>query len=337
MMDIARELNVSVVTVSKVLRNQGRISEATRKRVLRRAEQLNYKVNWVARSLATGRTYTLGLLLPDFTHAFFAEIAKAIAATVRGHGYHVIVSYFEENPELEASEADSMLARQVDGLIIASAQSHGQVDLFSQLRGRDLPFVLIDRPIDGVDASFVGADNCAIGKLATQHLLTVGCRRVAHLRGPDIGIAGARAEGYRLALAKHRVEVDERYIVAGGYTDEAGYDGMQRLLGLETIPDGVFCYNDPVAIGAMRAIFEAGLNVPEDIAVIGAGNVHYSDVLRVQLSTVDQGTCRIGRQAAELLLKHMTSKRKLRPKTVLIPPQLVIRRSSQCDGRGEAD
>src|SRR5579863_1239616 len=122
MLDIARDLNVSVVTVSKVLRNQGRISEATRERVLRRAKQLNYQMNWVARSLVTRRTYTIGLLLPEFTHPFFAEIARAVAQTVRPHGYHVVISCFEEDPSLELSEADSLLARQVDGLVIASAQ-----------------------------------------------------------------------------------------------------------------------------------------------------------------------------------------------------------------------
>ena len=187
MMDIARDLNVSVVTVSKVLRNQGRISDSTRKRVLRRAKQLNYQMNWVARSLVTRRTFTIGLLLPDFTHPFFAEIAKAVASTVRPHGYHVLVSYFEENPALEVSEADSLLARQVDGLIIASVQPLNRVDLFERIQARKVPFILIDRPIEGVHASFVGADNRSIGRLATEHLIEQGCRCVAHLRGPDMG------------------------------------------------------------------------------------------------------------------------------------------------------
>src|SRR5437016_6610373 len=169
MMDIARDLNVSVVTVSKVLRNQGRISDSTRKRVLRRAKQLNYQMNWVARSLVTRRTFTIGLLLPDFTHPFFAESSKAVASTVRPHGYHVLVSYFEENPALEISEADSLLARQVDGLIIASVQPINRVELFERIRTRKVPFILIDRPIEGVNASFVGADNRSIGKLATEH------------------------------------------------------------------------------------------------------------------------------------------------------------------------
>jgi LacI family transcriptional regulator len=329
MMDIARDLNISVVTVSKVLRNQGKISDSTRKRVLRRAKQLNYQMNWVARSLVTRRTFTIGLLLPDFTHPFFAEIAKAVASSVRPHGYHAIVSYFEENPALEMSEADSLLARQVDGLVIASVQPHNRLDLFQRIRARKVPFVLIDRPIDGVNAPFVGADNRSIGRLATEHLIEQGCRCVAHLRGPDIGIAAERLHGYRIALAKRDLPMQPRYVVAGGYTDDSGYEGMRRLLQLRPLPDGIFCYNDPVAIGAMKAIFEASLEVPNDICVVGAGNVHYSDVLRVPLTTVDQGTSRIGTRAAELLLERIAAKRMLRAKRVLIPPKLVVRKSTQ--------
>ena len=181
-LDIARDLGVSVVTVSKVLRSQGNISEATRKRVLQRAEELSYQTNWIARSLVTRRTFTIGLLLPDFTHPFFAEIAKAVADTIRPHDYHLIVSYFEEDPSQERAEATSLVSRQVDGLIIASAQTPDRLDEFESIRKRKIPFVLIDRPIDGAKASFVGVDNEAIGKLATSHLIAQGCRRIAHLQ-----------------------------------------------------------------------------------------------------------------------------------------------------------
>ncbi len=326
MQDIARGLNVSVVTVSKVLRNKGKISQATRQKVLARAKKLNYQTNWIARSLVTRRTFTIGLLLPDFTHPFFAEIAKAIAETVRPHGYHVIISYFEENPQLEKIEAESLLARQVDGLIMAS--SHSGAGAFENIKERETPFVLIDRPIAGAQACFVGVDNQAIGQLATSHLIERGCRRIAHLRGPGLGIAKGRMEGYRRALAKSGLPVPAGYIVDAGYQDESGHEAMRSLLQTSPMPDGVFCYNDPVAIGAMRAIAEAGLRVPEDIAVAGAGNVHYSDFLAVPLTTVDQGTCEIGKRAADLLLERIGSKRKLPAKKILIEPRLVIRQST---------
>jgi LacI family transcriptional regulator len=283
----------------------------------------------VARSLVTHRTYTVGLLLPDFTHPFFAEIAKTIADAVRPHGYHVIISYFEEDPALERNEAESLLARQVDGLIIASAQPADQRELFDGMDSRKVPFVLIDRPMMGVRASFVGVDNEAIGRLATTHLIAQGCQRIAHLRGPGMGIAAARFEGYRQALAQQNGVACAAHIVEAGYDDRSGYQGMRELLRAEPVPDGVFCYNDPVAIGAMKAIFEAGLRVPGDIAVVGAGNVHYSDVLAVPLTTVDQGTGKIGRCAAELLLKQIGAKRSVQPRKVLIAPRLVLRQSTR--------
>ncbi len=333
MMDIARDLNVSVVTVSKVLRHQGRISDATRKRVLQHAKKLNYQMNWVARSLVTRRTYTIGLLLPEFAHPFFAEIARAVANGVRPHGYHVLIASFEEDPELEASEVDSLLARQVDGLIIATAQPSRQAEMFKRVAARKTPYVLIDRPVSGLRASFVGADNRAIGRMATEHLIARGYRCIAHLRGPQVGIAAERLEGYRSALKKGGLRHDENYVVDAGYTETTGYEGMKKLLVSNPQPDAVFCYNDPVAIGAMRAIREAGLRLPHDIAVVGAGNVHYNDALSVPLTSVDQGTCKIGTLAAELLLARISTNRGLRPKKILIPPRLVERESTRrgCD------
>ena len=329
MLDIAKGLNVSVVTVSKVLHNQGKISAATRRRVLRRAKELNYRTNWIARSLVTRRTYTIGLLLPDFTHPFFAEIAKAVAEAVRPHGYHVVISYFEEDASLERNEAESLVARQVDGLIVASAQPPERIELFEGIRKRKVPFVLIDRPIPGARASFVGADNEAIGRLATNHLIAQGCHRIAHLRGPALGIAAERLAGYRRALERRDCAVPANYVVHAGYEDGSGYQAMRKLLRSRPMPDGVFCFNDPVAIGAMKAILEAGLTIPDDIAVVGAGNVHYSDLLAVPLTTVDQGTRQIGSRAAELLLEQIGSKRVLRAKKILIKPRLVVRQSTR--------
>jgi LacI family transcriptional regulator len=329
MRDIAADMNVSVVTVSKVLRNQGKISTATRKRVLAHARKLNYQMNWVARSLVTRRTFTIGLLLPEFTHPFFAEIAKVVAQKVRAHGYHVIISYSEEDPELEISEADSLLARQVDGLIIASVRSSHGHGIFERIRDRKIPFVLIDRPIEGLQASFVGVDDFALGKLATEHLIEQGCTRIAHLRGPRIGIADARVEGYSGALRKFRLRVPSHYVVFGGHSRASGHAGMLDLLQLQPPPDAVFCYNDLVAIGAIKAIIESNLRVPQDVCVVGAGNVLYSDILAVPLTTIDQGTAVIGERAAELLLERMSSKSSFRPKRVLIPPKLVWRESSR--------
>jgi LacI family transcriptional regulator len=144
-----------------------------------------------------------------------------------------------------------------------------------------------------------------------------------------MGIAEARHQGYRQSLKAHKLVMPPEYVVEASYDDAMGFKAMQRLLQAQPAPDGVFCYNDPVAIGAMKAAANAGLNVPRDIAVIGAGNVHYSDLLSVPLSTVDQGTSQIGTQAAELLMQQITSKRPVPAKNVLIVPKLVVRQSTE--------
>jgi LacI family transcriptional regulator len=192
-----------------------------------------------------------------------------------------------------------------------------------------VPLVLIDRPMEGVRASFVGVDNEAVGRLATTHLIEQGCRRIAHLRGPRIGLAAKRLNGYLASLKKNKLTAPKGYVVDAGFQDHSGYLAMKQLLTVNPVPDGVFCYNDPVAIGAMKALREAGLKVPEDVAVVGAGNVHYSDALAVPLTTIDQKTREIGARAAELLLGQIGSKRTPRPEKILIVPELVPRKSTE--------
>jgi len=165
--------------------------------------------------------------------------------------------------------------------------------------------------------------------LATRHLIEQGCCHIAHLRGPELGIADDRLAGYRQALKKNGITSPARYIVPARYLDTTGYSAMRKLLEATPRPDGVFCYNDPVAIGAIKAICEARLRVPDDIAVVGAGNVHYSDVLAVPLTTVDQNTETIGKQAAELLLEQINANQKTRVRRVLVTPKLVVRQSTQ--------
>jgi LacI family transcriptional regulator len=328
MKDIARDLNVSVVTVSKVLRNHSDIGPATRERVLRRVKELGYQPNWIARSLVTHRTYLVGLVVPDLMHSFFAEVAKGVARALQPRGYHLVLSNSEENPELEAQEVELLLARQVDGLLLASAQRTGHAALFDRLAEQKVPAVLLDRRVPGLDLSYVGVDDAEVGRMATEHLIERGCRRIAHIRGPEISTGQGRLAGYRRALEKHGLRVPSRYVARGDSADSTGYEAMRRLLALSPPPDGVFCYNDPVAAGAMKAALECGLRVPQDLAVVGAGNVHYSDLLRVPLSTIDQSSSLIGENAAALLLDLIESNGEGRPRTVLLPPQLVARDSS---------
>jgi LacI family transcriptional regulator len=326
--DIARDLNVSVMTVSKVVRNCADVGAETRSRVMARIKELNYQPNWVARSLAARRTFIIGLIVPDLMHSFFAEIAKGVSATIRPLGYDMVICNSEENSENEASEVDRLLARQVDGLLIASAQQPGETELFSRIDARGVPFVLIDRRFSESSAPYVGADDEAIGHMATQHLLDRGCRRIAHIAGPQLAPGTGRLKGYRETLLAAGIKLPDAY-VEHAMDDDTGYEAASRLLKLTPRPDAIFGYNDPTAAGAMKAILEAGIKIPEEIKVIGVGNVHYSDLLRVPLSTIDQSSASIGELAADILIKSIGGKRRRTVKPVLIDPLLIARESTR--------
>jgi LacI family transcriptional regulator len=279
-----------------------------------------------------GQTWTLGLVVPDLLHPFFATIAKAISTEIREQGYSLLISSSDDDPELEVQEIQQLLARRVDVLMVASTQLSG--DGFRRLEERKTPYVLLDRRLPGLDAHFIGTDDETVGFLATTHLLEQGCRRIAHIRGPKISTAIGRLQGYRRALASHEMAPLPGHIVSLGQSGdhrgvESGYEAARSLLATSPRPDGIFCFNDPCAMGTMRAILEAELRIPEDLAVIGCGNLSYSDLLRVPLSSVDQGSETIGKRAAALALELAEKKRGQPPKHELVEPHLVARASSQ--------
>jgi LacI family transcriptional regulator len=331
MKDIALDLGLSVVTISKVLRNHSDIGEETRQRVLNRMRELNYQPNLAARALVTGHSFTIGLVVPDLVHSFFAEVAKGLSSVLRKQGYRLLISTSEEDPALERGEIDDLLARRVDALIVASTQ--WTVESFRRIEEREMPYVLIDRNFLGLPANFVGVDDEEVGRLATEHLISIGCRRIAHIRGPEVSTAMGRLEGYRRALARHELDAPAAYVVCGKSIDDkgdvSGQEAMKRLLVLDPRPDAVFCYNDPTAMGALREILDSGLRVPEDVAVIGCGNVYYAHLLRVPLSSVDQDSTGIGESAAKLALSLVEAKgAPVRPQSVLLQPKVVARAST---------
>ena len=330
MKDIAADLGLSMVTISKVLHGHPDIGEETRQRVLKRVKELRYQPNVAARSLVTGRSYLVGLVVPDLLHPFFAEVAKSLARTLRTRGYSLIIASSEEDPEIEEQEVEHMVASRLDGLVVAAATTSRA--LFDRLDKEQLAYVLIDRSFSGLSANFVGMDDIAAGSLATQHLIDRGCARIAHIRGRDDSTGTQRLEGYRRAMNAAGMAVLEKYVILRETVDTEsrlqGYEAMQRLLAVKPRPDGVFCYNDPMAIGAMDAVLNAGLRIPDDIAIIGCGNLHYDDSLRVPLSSIDQQSRLIGERAGKLVLGMIQAKTRTKPKSVVLEPQLVERAST---------
>ena len=331
MKDIAQDLGVSVVTISKVLRNHTDISVETRERVLKRMKELNYRPNLAARALITGKTQTMGLVVPGLVHSFFAQVAKGLSAVLREKSYSLLITSSEEDGALEVQEVDQMLAHRVDALMVASTLTTPAI--LERLREHQTPFILIDRHFPEVKTHFVGSDDREIGRMATAHLIRHGCQRIAHIRGKDISTGIGRVVGFRESLAEAGMPIREEHIIDGRYGedvgDQSGYEAMKHLLDLDPRPDGVFCFNDATAIGAIKAIFEAGLRVPQDIAIVGVGNAWNSALLRVPLTTIDQNSAAIGSEAAQLAFRLLGHKGEtmMAPETILVAPTLIERES----------
>jgi LacI family transcriptional regulator len=334
---IASELGVSVTTISKVLNNHGDISEATRDRVLAKIEELGYQRNAVARSLTLRRTHTIGIVIPDLMHSFFVEIIQGIEPVASVRGFGLLLCSSGEDPGKERSELEMLRSRQVDGIVLASAHGSANDDLLEQFTGHGTGLVMIDRDDHPkVECHRVLTDDERVGTLATNHLLDLGRRAIAHIGGPDIVHAKRREHGWREALKARDIRVAGDWFVQAGFMESDGYRAMKRMLTVRPRIDAVFAANDPAAIGAMKAIWEAGLRVPEDIAIVGVGDIALVDLLRVPLTTVSWSRKDQGLNAAELLLNGLESDEVVPPRRVIIPPRLVVRESCGASaGRAE--
>jgi len=329
--DIADRLGVSLVTVSKVLRNEHDVGQATRRRVLHLAKQLNYQPNMLARGLASGRSFTVGLIVPDLVHSFFAELAKGVSAGLRRESYQLILASAEEDPELERMETENLLARGVDALVVASCQS--STSGFRSLLKSRVPFVLLDRQLERLNTCFVGTDDVAAGRIATEHLIQLNRRKIAHISGEMISTSVGRLRGYKNALRANKIPFRQELVAIRSRLEEAGVEigrsAMAELLRLKRRPDAVFCYNDLTAVGAIRCLRANKLRIPEDVAVIGCGNLILSSYLEVPLSSIDQSPQLQGEEAAKLALSLIagnagTSSNSLRVKPKLVPRQSTL-------------
>lgn len=320
--DIARALNVSKMTVSRAINNHPEISSETRARILATAQKMKYRPNQFARALMTKQSYLIGIVVPDLMHSYFAEICRGVESFARPAGYQNLICSTDEEPRKEMDEIEALLSR-TDGLIVASTLSASEAKFYKRLISDGAKIVLIDRVLEGLRCSAVTTDDVQVGTLATQHLIKLGHRRIGHLRGPDVSTAVKRLQGYREAISKAKLKSMVREC---GFTETDGYAAMQKWIAAGDLPSAIFAANDPAAIGAMAAANEAGLKVPDDIALVGAGSIHYGDMLRVPLTTVSWSKAEMGQAAATLLLELIDGKKKNRTVTVL--PELLIRHSS---------
>ena len=326
--DIAVRLQLSVSTVSAALQGRGDISQQTRERVMAAVEELGYQPDTIARSLVTRRSHVLGVVIPDLSRSFFSELIKGVDSVASDEGYSLLVCNTDESAEKEDQVLRMLRSRRVDGLLVASAHNARAKDWKRAFANLVVPVIFIDRRFPRLP--FVGGDDEEIGLQATTHLAEQGYRRIAHICGPHtVATAIGRRKGYLKALKKLSLGLVPEFIIESRYHEESGgYEAMQKLLALRPPPDAVFAASDPIAIGAMQAALDAGLQIPERLGLIGVGGHQYSKYLRVPLSTVDQQRFRIGQDAARLLLEFIGGKKPGHAEHILVEPHLVIRASS---------
>lgn len=327
--DIAKELGVSTVTVSKVLRGSSDVGDVTRARVSQRMKELNYQPNMLARALTSGQSLAVGLVVPDLVHPFFAELAKSLGGALRQSGFALMLASSEEDPEIEQKEIRTLVNRGMDAIVVASCQPHAMTRPLLERTGT--PLILLDRRFRSQRANFVGCNDVMAGELATRHLLAIGRTRIAHIGGRSTSPSIDRLHGYQKALSKASVHAPKNYVVTRERFEEvgdtAGYQAMQELLSRRVRPDAVFCYNDLTAVGAMQAAMEAGLSIPQEVAFVGCGNLRYARYLKIPLTSIDQSTARIGAMVGELAISLARMPHQP-PQVKLLEPTLVVRQSS---------
>ncbi|MBI4910357.1 MAG: LacI family DNA-binding transcriptional regulator [Acidobacteria bacterium] len=325
---IAADLGLSIMAVSKALRGHKDIGEETRRKVLERARELNYRPNLLPGQMISGRTRTIGMVLPTIETSYFAELVQGVTSRLRAYGYQLLLCNSDGELDHEREHVAALLGHQVEGIVISPVGAMEAQQEYAYLLESTVPSVMVGRGKPAFAANFFGSDGIAIGRAATEHLIQQGCRRVAHIQGPPQAGSMQRRAGFEQAMAASKRKTPHGYIAGPAGSIEAGYLSMRTLLSAHVAPDGVFCHNDLAAAGALKAILEAGLRVPDEIALVGVGNLIFSDLLRVPLTTIEQHPVAMGERAAEFLVGLVEERLPRRIVQEFVPFELVVRESS---------
>ncbi|MFC5451131.1 LacI family DNA-binding transcriptional regulator [Paenibacillus aestuarii] len=324
--DVAQAAGVSIATVSKVINQTGRISDKTRKHVYEVMEKLKYEPNMVASALTKKSTYTLGLTLPDLANPFFAEIARAVEDRGREYGFSVLICSTDNDPDKEVQYLSLLTQKRVDGIISAARIQNDH--FLKKMLQHHIPFVLITREMPTLAVDTVMVDDFLGGYLAGSHLVELGHKRIAILvEDMDNTSNLERIRGCRQAMAASNVMLDEGLVLISGYSVECGKSTMKELLSLDERPSAVFACNDLLAIGAIQAAREVGLQLPSDLSVVGFDNTTLATIIDPPLTTISQPIQEIGRRAVDLLIQEIKQEKVLKQRVVLLP-DLVLRKSS---------
>lgn len=324
--DIARKAGVAPSVVSRALNNKYGVKSSTKELILKLAEEMNYYPNTAARSLVTRKTGTIGIMMADISEPFYSQIIKGMEYIANQTGYTLLFSNSYESIEHNRVLHKMINAERVDGLVIVG--SNIQEKNFSMtLIEQEIPFVLVERNFSDPRVNCIWVDNIEGAYLATKYLIEKGRRKIAHIAGNlYFQVTLDRIEGYKKALREAKIDYSEELIVSGNYVWQSGYETMKDILRHHPQCDSVFIASDTMAYGALQAIAEAGLSVPDDIAVIGFDDLEFSRLTNPPLTTVHQPRYEMGKKSLELLVALLRNKKENGVK-ICLKPELVIRRS----------
>jgi LacI family transcriptional regulator len=329
--DIARIANVSHTTVSRALNNKSRIRHETKEKILSIAKELNYRPDFIARSLVMKRTKTLGLVITTISNPFYIELAQGIEATARGLGYNIILCSTHHDLSVEKQYIDMLRSKGVDGIIFTSAHM-GDPNIVA-LAEEAFPIILVNRrtyhPVVKEKVDYVGVDNILGGFLAVEHLIRLGHRRIGVIGGSSESSVGLeRLEGGKKALKAYGLEQREDYLLEGDFLKESGYQGGKRFLQMVEPPTAIFATNDYMALGTLQAIAEEGLRIPEDIALVGFNNIEFTGLKGIELTTIGQKKFEMGALAIKTLVERIEGEEGKPPtKEISLKPELIIRKT----------
>lgn len=322
--DIALELDLSQVAVSKALRDHPDISADTKELVKRTAIKLGYVPNYMARNLSSKRSQTIGLVVPKVAHHFFAEIIESIYDRAYANGYEVIMTVSQENAENELKHIQTLLAMRVDGLLISVTEQTRDLKIFEMIKKRGVPLVFFDRVFDHLGFSCVSTDDELGAYEAITYLVKAGFRNIAHLGGyTSTNIGKYRMDGYLKAIKKNKLTIPSEWIIEGGFDEVSGYRGFQKLFKSERLPEVIFAVTYPVALGVLTAANELGINIPDDIDMICFGGSNYNRFIKPSLSFIQQPVQEIGKQAVDLLIEEINNSHQ-KVSNIKIPTKIKI-------------
>ena len=324
--DVAKRAGVAPMTVSRVINGSGYTSEATRRRVEAAIEELNYVPNSLARSLRSNQTHTLALVLSDVTNPFWTTVARGAEDAASQAGFNIILCNTDESEEKQAQYLAMLLQKQVDGFILVPAGS--RIEPVAAIQARQVPLVVLDRCVPGAEVDVVRGASWQGAYDMVAYLLELGHRRIAMLSGPaDLSVSQERVAGYRRALQKAGLTPAEELILYGPFTQVGGYQMMEQMLSNSEPPTAVFAGNNFIAIGAMHALREAGLHVPDDMSLVAFDDLPDGFLLEPFLTVVVQPAYELGQRAVEQLLHRIEGDHSTPIHEVILPTELIIRRS----------